>query len=197
MGTIEQDFEKYDRVLDGKSTGQNTFGIDEDFNFGNYGLISKGDDEKQETETVDTATDNGLEEKQNEAISVEEIQEKQQEKRKEEEIRKEYEEMMKKHMDNLDEETKQSIKTYKQKLEEQRIREQSQEYKEQVAKRKELFSPKVEKLFMGYMLLRGYVTEEQAKEYLKIAIPDGSDEDRTPVDFNEVLRQEQEQLKKK
>ena len=197
MGTIDQDFDKYDRVLDGKNTGENTFGIDEDFNFGNYVLTSKDEDEKQETENVDTSIDNGFEEKQNEAINADEYQEKQQEEKREEEIRKEYEEMMKKHMDSLDEETKQSIKTYKQKLEKQRIREQSQEYKEQVAKRKELFSPKVEKLYMGYMLLRGYVTEEQAKEYLREAIPDGSDEDRTPVDFNEVLRQEQEQQKKK
>ena len=45
------------------------------------------------------------------------------------------------------------------------------EFQELVKKREECFSPENEKLFMGYMLSRGFVTEEQAKAYLRKVIP--------------------------
>ena len=91
-------------------------------------------------------------------------------------------------------EEKKALEDYKNYIEGMQARMQTPEFQEMIKKRNDLFSPKVERLFAGYLLLRGFITEEQAKEYLRKMIPhDGEDNNIEPERFEDVP----EELKKK
>ena len=72
---------------------------------------------------------------------------------------------------NYSEKDKDNLDAFREQLEAQKKLEETPEYQEALAKRNACFSPEVERLFAGYLLLRGFITEDQAREYLKKAIP--------------------------
>ena len=87
---------------------------------------------------------------------------------------------------NLSEEEKKAQNVFKEYILNEEKRMQEPDYQEALAKRKLVFSPKTEKLFAGYLLLRGFITEEQAKEYLRMAIPNAKESDLEPERFEDI-----------
>lgn len=87
---------------------------------------------------------------------------------------------------NLSEEEKKAQNAFKEYILNEKKRMQEPDYQEALAKRKLVFSPKTEKLFVGYLLLRGFITEEQAKEYLRMAIPNANENDLEPERFEDL-----------
>lgn len=71
----------------------------------------------------------------------------------------------------MSEDVQKNVKAYTTFLTSIQERMKTPEFQELVKKRAECFSPENERLYMGYLLMRGYVTEEQARDYLKKMIP--------------------------
>lgn len=85
---------------------------------------------------------------------------------------------------NYSEKDKDNLDAFRKQLEAQKKLEETPEYQEALAKRKACFSPEVERLFAGYLLLRGFITEDQAREYLKMVIP--KKENEQPEDLDSI-----------
>lgn len=69
------------------------------------------------------------------------------------------------------ERSKKVISMFTNYLHNQEKTEATPEFQEQLAKMKACFSPEVEKLFTGYLVMRGMISEKQAQDYLNRLFP--------------------------
>lgn len=82
------------------------------------------------------------------------------------------------------ERSKKEISLFTNFLHNQEKTEATSEFQEQVAKMKACFSPEVEKMFTGYLVMRGMISEKQAQDYLNRLFPSKKIDEKEDVEEN-------------